>query len=139
MALACSPDRSRGPDESCLALPASCTRCDHLQVFEELDKLGRSLTEEAQDGGFPVHDGKGDLRKCPYYADKLGRSWATTAGTRVWHKTGSTNGAFCVLAGKAGPGCPYQAAVALAKQPLVQLILAACVAVAAGAAAWYLM
>lgn len=85
----------------------------NMQVFDELDKIGRSLTEEAQDGGFPIHDGKGDLRKCPYYADKL--------------------------AGKAGAGCPYHAAVALAKQPLVQLILAACVAVAAGAAAWYIM
>lgn len=61
------------------------------------------------------------------------------AATRIWHKTCSTNGAFCVLAGKAGPGCPYHAAMALAKQPLVQLILAACVAVAAGAAAWYIM
>ncbi|KFP12014.1 Heme oxygenase 2, partial [Egretta garzetta] len=44
----------------------------NMQVFDELDKIGRSLAEEAQDGGFPVHDGKGDLRKCPYYADKLG-------------------------------------------------------------------
>lgn len=62
--------------------------CDHLQVFDELDKIGRSLTEAAQDGGFPVHDGKGDLRKCPYYADKLGRSRSTTElphayGTRL--------------------------------------------------------
>ena len=72
MALACSPDRSGARDESCLALPASCAHCDPLQVFDELDKIGRSLTEEAQDGGFPAHDGKGDLCKCPYYADKLG-------------------------------------------------------------------
>ncbi|XP_062444241.1 heme oxygenase 2 isoform X1 [Rhea pennata] len=85
----------------------------NMQVFDELDKIGMSLMEEAQDGGVPVHDGKGDLRKCPYYADKL--------------------------AGKAGPGCPYHAAMALAKQPIVQLILAACVAVAAGVAAWYVM
>ncbi|XP_067162214.1 heme oxygenase 2 [Apteryx mantelli] len=85
----------------------------NMQVFDELDKIGMSLTEEAQDGGVPVHDGKGDLRKCPYYADKL--------------------------AGKAGPGCPYHTAMTLAKQPVVQLILAACVAVAAGAAAWYVM
>ncbi|XP_051487934.1 heme oxygenase 2 isoform X2 [Apus apus] len=84
----------------------------NMQVFDELDKIGRSLTEEAQDGGFPVHDGKGDIRRCPYYADKLGT---------------------------AGPACPYHVALALAKQPLVQLVLAACVAVAAGAAAWYLM
>ncbi|NXU79363.1 HMOX2 oxygenase, partial [Oreotrochilus melanogaster] len=84
----------------------------NMQVFDELDKIGKSLTEEAQEGGFPVHDGKGDIRKCPYYADKLG---------------------------KAGPGCPYHTAVALAKQPLVQLILVSCMAVVAGAAAWYLL
>ena len=68
--------------------------------------------------------------------------WVTgndRAATRVRQETRSTNSAFCVLAGKAGPGCPCHAAVALAKQPLVQLILAACVAAAAGAAAWYLM
>lgn len=72
VALACSPNHSSGLDESCLALSAH-SHCDHLQVFEELDKTGKLLTEEAQDGGFPVHDGKGDLRKCPYYAEKLGR------------------------------------------------------------------
>lgn len=94
MALACSPDHSRGPDESCLALPASCTHCDHLQVFDELDKIGRSLTEEAQDGGFPVHDGKGDIRKCPYYADKLGRSWAMA---ELPHTCGTSLAALTVL------------------------------------------
>lgn len=41
-------------------------------MFDELDKIGALLTEEAQDGGLPVHDGKGDLHKCPYYATKLG-------------------------------------------------------------------
>ncbi|NWX90295.1 HMOX2 oxygenase, partial [Nothoprocta pentlandii] len=85
----------------------------NMQVFDELEKTGLSLTDEAQDGGVPVHDGKGDIRKCPFYADKLG--------------------------GTAGAGCPYHAAVSLAKQPLVQLILAAWVALAAGAAAWYVM
>ncbi|NXN95014.1 HMOX2 oxygenase, partial [Rhinopomastus cyanomelas] len=84
----------------------------NMQVFDELDKIGRSLAEEAQDGGFPVHDGKGDPRKCPYYAVKQGT---------------------------AGPSCPYHAAVALAKEPLVQLVAAFCVAMVAGAAAWYLM
>lgn len=72
VALACSPDHSSGLDENYLALYAH-SHCNHLQVFDELDETGKSLTEEAQDGGFPVHDGKGDLRKCPYYADKLGR------------------------------------------------------------------
>ncbi|XP_042719955.1 heme oxygenase 2 isoform X1 [Lagopus leucura] len=85
----------------------------NMEVFDELDKIGQSLVEEAQDGGVPVHDGKGDVRKCPYYADKL--------------------------AGSAAAGCPYHTAVALAKQPIVQLILAACVAVAAGVAVWYVM
>ncbi|XP_071300524.1 heme oxygenase 2 isoform X1 [Agelaius tricolor] len=84
----------------------------NMQVFDELDKVGRSLGEEAQDGGVPVHDGKGDIRKCPYYADKLGT---------------------------ASPSCPFHAAVGLARQPLVQLVLAACMAVAAGAAAWYIL
>ncbi|NXG70620.1 HMOX2 oxygenase, partial [Baryphthengus martii] len=111
----------------------------NMQVFDELDKIGRSLPEEAQDGGFPVHDGKGDRRKCPYYADSLGRLWTTTEPPRAGHKSRSTDGAFCVPAGEAGPGCPYHAAVALAKQPLVQLVLAACVALAAGAVAWYIM
>ncbi|NXA41581.1 HMOX2 oxygenase, partial [Eudromia elegans] len=85
----------------------------NIQVFDELEKAGMSLAEEAQDGDAPVHDGKGDIRKCPFYADKLG--------------------------GVAGAGCPYHTAMSLAKQPIVQLILAAWVAVAAGAAAWYVM
>ncbi|XP_062999348.1 heme oxygenase 2 isoform X2 [Elgaria multicarinata webbii] len=85
----------------------------NMQVFEELDKIGALLTEEVQDGGLPVHDGKGDLRKCPYYAAKL--------------------------AGAEGSGCPCHLALALLKQPTVQLVLAACVAVAAGMAAWYVM
>ncbi|NXI39002.1 HMOX2 oxygenase, partial [Galbula dea] len=84
----------------------------NMQVFDELDKIGKLLTEEAQDGDVPVHDGKGDISKCPYYADKLGKAVA---------------------------GCPYHAAIALAKKSLLQLILAACVAAAAGAATWYLM
>ncbi|NWJ05800.1 HMOX2 oxygenase, partial [Crypturellus undulatus] len=85
----------------------------NMQVFNELDRIGMSLREEVQDGGVPVHDGKGDIRKCPYYAGKLG--------------------------GMAGAGCPYHTAMSLARQPLVRLILAAWVAVAAGAAAWYIM
>ncbi|NWU98811.1 HMOX2 oxygenase, partial [Upupa epops] len=84
----------------------------NMQVFDELDKIGKSLAEADQDGGFPVHDGKGDPSKCPYYAAKQGT---------------------------VGPGCPYHAAIALAKQPLLQLMAAFCVVVVAGAAAWYLM
>ncbi|XP_028913065.1 heme oxygenase 2 [Ornithorhynchus anatinus] len=85
----------------------------NMQVFNELDKIGSSLTEEAQDGEVPVHDGKGDLSKCPYYAAKLG-------------------------AGE-GSGCPFHQAVALLRQPSLQLVLAACVALAAGLVAWYIL
>ncbi|XP_042294020.1 heme oxygenase 2 [Sceloporus undulatus] len=82
----------------------------NMQVFEELDKIGALLTEEAQEAGLPVHDGKGDLRKCPYYAAKL-------AGTEGLG------------------GCP----LAVLQQPTTQLVLAACVAIAAGVVAWYVM
>ncbi|XP_061455210.1 heme oxygenase 2 [Rhineura floridana] len=85
----------------------------NMQVFEELDKIGALLTEEAQEGSLPVHDGKGDLHKCPYYAAKL--------------------------AGTEGSSCPCHLALALLKLPTIQLVLAACVAVAAGVAAWYVM
>lgn len=76
-------------------------------------------------------------------APTMQTSWVGVGSSRAapctWHGTHSTDAALCVLAGKAGSSCPYHAAAALAKQPLMQLILAACVAVAAGAAAWYLM
>ncbi|XP_048349537.1 heme oxygenase 2 [Sphaerodactylus townsendi] len=85
----------------------------NMQVFDELDKIGALVVEEVQDGGLPVHDGRGDMRKCPYYAAKL--------------------------AGSEGTGCPYHLALAMLKQPPVQLALAACVALVAGVAAWYMM
>ncbi|XP_013930637.1 PREDICTED: heme oxygenase 2, partial [Thamnophis sirtalis] len=86
----------------------------NMQVFEELDKIGALLPEEAQDGGLPVHDGKGDMRKCPYYSSKLAGS-------------------------KDAAACPCHLALAALKLPTVQLVLAACVAVTAGIAAWYVM
>ncbi|KAJ6655941.1 hypothetical protein lerEdw1_004526 [Lerista edwardsae] len=85
----------------------------NMQVFDELDKIGNLLTEEAQEGGLPVHDGKGDFHKCPYYAAKL--------------------------AGTEGSGCPYRLALAMLQQPTIQLALAACLVVVAGIAAWYVM
>uniref|UniRef100_A0A8D0HPE9 Heme oxygenase n=1 Tax=Sphenodon punctatus TaxID=8508 RepID=A0A8D0HPE9_SPHPU len=85
----------------------------NMQVFDELDKIGTLLTEEAQDGGLPVHDGKGDPHKCPYYAAKL--------------------------AGKESSGCPYHITMAMLKQPTIQLVLAACIAVAVAVAAWYMI
>jgi len=138
-ALASSLRVSMGLYGSCLALLTLCTHCAHLQVFDELDKIGRSLAEEAQDGGVPVHDGKGDIRKCPYYADKLGRLGVMSGLPREYGRGLAALTLSFILAGNAAAGCPYHTAVALAKQPIVQLILAACVAVAAGAAAWYVM
>ncbi|KAG9461396.1 hypothetical protein GDO78_017013, partial [Eleutherodactylus coqui] len=80
-------------------------------VFEELDKIGATLPDETQDGGLPVHDGKGDLRKCPYFAAK----------------------------DAAASGCPLHAAMALTSRPEVKVVLAALAAAIAASIAWYLM
>ncbi|XP_053326846.1 heme oxygenase 2 [Spea bombifrons] len=85
----------------------------NMKVFEELDKIGATLPEEEQDGTLPVHDGKGDISKCPYYAAKQGLESAS--------------------------GCPLHAAMALARLPQVQAMLAACATALAAAIAWYLM
>uniref|UniRef100_A0A6J0VAC3 heme oxygenase (biliverdin-producing) n=1 Tax=Pogona vitticeps TaxID=103695 RepID=A0A6J0VAC3_9SAUR len=85
----------------------------NMQVFEELDKIGALLTEEAQEGALPIHDGKGDPKKCPYYAAKP--------------------------AGAQSSVCPWHLAAAALKQPSLQLVLAACIALAAGVAAWYVL
>uniref|UniRef100_A0A803JFF7 heme oxygenase (biliverdin-producing) n=2 Tax=Xenopus tropicalis TaxID=8364 RepID=A0A803JFF7_XENTR len=84
----------------------------NMQVFEELDKIGTALPE-AQDGGLPVHDGKGDIRKCPYYAAQQGVPGAS--------------------------GCPFHAAMALARLPHVQALIAAGVTAMVAFLAWYLM
>ncbi|KAG8429336.1 hypothetical protein GDO86_020479, partial [Hymenochirus boettgeri] len=47
---------------------ANCAFQFNMQVFEELDKMGATLPEQYKDGGLSLHDGKGDIRKCPYYA-----------------------------------------------------------------------
>ncbi|XP_071975768.1 heme oxygenase 2 isoform X2 [Engystomops pustulosus] len=83
----------------------------NMQVFEELDKIGATIPDEAQDGGLPVHDGKGDIRKCPYYAAK----------------------------GAAASGCPLHVVAALTSRPEVRAVLAACAAAVAATIAWYLM
>lgn len=47
------------------------------QIFSELDQAGSMLARETLEDGLPIHDGKGDVRKCPFYAaqpDK-GRLW----------------------------------------------------------------
>uniref|UniRef100_A0A8C5WLB1 heme oxygenase (biliverdin-producing) n=1 Tax=Leptobrachium leishanense TaxID=445787 RepID=A0A8C5WLB1_9ANUR len=84
----------------------------NMKVFEELDIIGANLPKEEQKAAEPVHDGKGDIRKCPYYAAGQGGSGITSA-------------------------CPFHAALEIAGRP--QVILAACAVVLAAALAWYLM
>ncbi|XP_018423516.1 PREDICTED: heme oxygenase 2 [Nanorana parkeri] len=85
----------------------------NMEVFDELDKVGASIPDEPQGAGLPLHDGKGDLRKCPYYAAKEAASGAS--------------------------GCPFHSALALASRPEVKAVLAAFAAAIAAAIAWYLM
>lgn len=44
-----------------------------LQIFNELDQAGSLLAKETLEDALPMHDGKGDVRKCPYYAAKPDR------------------------------------------------------------------
>lgn len=86
----------------------------NMQIFNELDQARSALARETAEDGIPVHDGKGDVRKCPYYAEQV-------------------KGAL------GGSSCPFGAAMALLRKPSFQVILAAGVALAAGLLAWYYM
>ncbi|XP_072273449.1 heme oxygenase 2 [Pyxicephalus adspersus] len=85
----------------------------NMEVFDELDKIGATIPDEPQGDGLPLHDGKGDVRKCPYYAAKQAATGAA--------------------------GCPYHAALALASRPEIKAVLAAIAAAIAATIAWYLM
>ncbi|XP_040212203.1 heme oxygenase 2 isoform X1 [Rana temporaria] len=86
----------------------------NMEVFDELDKIGATISDEPQGAaGLPVHDGKGDLRKCPYYAAKEAATGAS--------------------------GCPFHSALAIASRPEVKAILAAFAAAVAAIIAWYWM
>ncbi|XP_003417786.1 heme oxygenase 2 isoform X2 [Loxodonta africana] len=85
----------------------------NMQIFSELDQAGSMLAKETLEDGLPVHDGKGDLRKCPYYTAKQDK--------------GALEGSIC----------PFRTAVAVLRMPSLQLILAASVALAAGLLACY--
>ncbi|XP_044089647.1 heme oxygenase 2 [Neovison vison] len=87
----------------------------NMQIFNELDQAGSVLARETREDGLPMHDGKGDVRKCPYYAAKPDR------------------GAL------EGSSCPFQTALAVLSKPSLQFILAAGVALVAGFLAWYYM
>lgn len=57
-----------------------------LQIFNELDQAGSMLARETLEDELPMHNGKGDVRKCPYYADKQdkGRSCMSQASLPGW-------------------------------------------------------
>ncbi|XP_006897485.1 PREDICTED: heme oxygenase 2 [Elephantulus edwardii] len=88
----------------------------NMQVFTELDQAGSMLAGEAPEGladGAPMHDGKGDMRKCPYYAVKQD------------------------IGALEGSNCPFQTARVTLRMPSLQFILAASMALVAGLLAWY--
>ncbi|XP_025858809.1 heme oxygenase 2 [Vulpes vulpes] len=87
----------------------------NMQIFNELDQAGSLLAREILEDGVLAHDGKGDVRKCPYYAAKPDR------------------GAL------EGSSCPFRTALAVLSQPSLQFILAAGVALVASLLAWYYM
>ncbi|XP_038675175.1 heme oxygenase 2-like [Scyliorhinus canicula] len=76
----------------------------NMEVFEELDKFGKTLGEVVQASEVPLHDGKGDARKCPFYAAE----------------------------GNGETGCPLHSVVAIAQSYPFQLVLAALLALTAG-------
>ncbi|MGH0165386.1 UNVERIFIED_CONTAM: hypothetical protein FKN15_048745 [Acipenser sinensis] len=45
-------------------------RKELFKIFNELERVGKTIKDEVLDGGLPEYDGKGDLSKCPYYAAK---------------------------------------------------------------------
>ncbi|CAL8304059.1 unnamed protein product [Merluccius merluccius] len=85
----------------------------NMEVFNELDEMGKSIQEEVLDAGMPVHGAGGDISKCPYYATKT--------------------------AARSGTEYACQVAMAVLRHPTGQVLFAAWVAVLAGLAAWYLM
>lgn len=87
----------------------------NMQVFNELDQAGSLLAKEILEDGLPVHNGKGDVRKCPYYT------------------ANQDKGAL------EGRSCPFGTALAVLSKPSLQFMLAASVALAAGLLAWYYM
>ncbi|KAM7148444.1 heme oxygenase 2 isoform 1-T4 [Molossus nigricans] len=87
----------------------------NMEIFNELDQAGSMLAKETLEDELPMHNGKGDVRKCPYYADK------------------QVKGAL------QGGSCPFQTALAVLSKPGLQFILATSVALVAGLLAWYYM
>ncbi|XP_013865539.1 heme oxygenase 2 [Austrofundulus limnaeus] len=86
----------------------------NMEVFEELEEMGKTIQEDVLDAGIPAHgEMGGDISKCPYYAAKM----AASGGTAY----------FCRLA------------MAALSHPTGQVLFATWFAALAGLAAWYLM
>ncbi|KAM9392018.1 heme oxygenase 2 isoform 1-T3 [Pholidichthys leucotaenia] len=86
----------------------------NMEVFEELEEIGKTIQEDVLDAGMPVHGAMGgDISKCPYYAAKM----AASGGT-----------AYIA-----------QLAMAVLRHPTGQVLCATWFAALAGLAAWYLM
>ncbi|XP_061568475.1 heme oxygenase 2 [Cololabis saira] len=86
----------------------------NMEVFEELEEIGKTFQEDVLDAGMAVHGATGgDISKCPYYAAQM----AASGGTAY----------VCQLA------------MAVLRHPTGQVLFASWVAALAGLAAWYLM
>ncbi|KAI7803749.1 heme oxygenase 2 [Triplophysa rosa] len=85
----------------------------NMEVFGELEEVGKTLQEDVMDAT-PLHgEMQGDVSQCPYHAAK----------------TAATGGSAFI----------YQMAMSVLKNPSGQVLLAAWIAALAGLAAWYLM
>ncbi|KAM8845490.1 heme oxygenase 2 isoform 2-T4 [Spinachia spinachia] len=86
----------------------------NMEVFDELEEIGKTIQEDVLDAGMPVHGAMGgDINKCPYYAAKTAAS--------------------------GGAAYASQLAMAVLRHPTGQVLVATWFAALAGLAAWYLM
>uniref|UniRef100_A0A8C6TGS8 heme oxygenase (biliverdin-producing) n=1 Tax=Neogobius melanostomus TaxID=47308 RepID=A0A8C6TGS8_9GOBI len=86
----------------------------NIEVFEEIEEMGKSFPREVSDSGMSHHEAMGgDISKCPYYAAKM----AASGGTAY----------------------VGQLAMAVLRHPTGQVLFATWFAALAGLAAWYLM
>uniref|UniRef100_A0A672I4H7 heme oxygenase (biliverdin-producing) n=1 Tax=Salarias fasciatus TaxID=181472 RepID=A0A672I4H7_SALFA len=54
----------------------------NMEVFDELEEMGKSIQEEVLDAGMPVHGTTGgDISKCPYYAAQMGKLCVTESSS----------------------------------------------------------
>ncbi|XP_034395030.1 heme oxygenase 2 isoform X2 [Cyclopterus lumpus] len=86
----------------------------NMEVFEELEEIGKNIQEDVLDAGMSVHGAVGgDVSKCPYYTAKMAASGWTAYGSQL--------------------------AMAVLRHPTGQVLFATWFAALAGLAAWYLM